>query len=95
MPAVTLNKGRYFVGNPLTIFPDWVPSPSHTYRVGMHTFYAFQFDDGYVAAIPEAAIPESLTKTKKQRSNMVFMTFDQPTIFFEQLGEGAIGNYSL
>jgi hypothetical protein len=96
MPAVTLNKGRYYVGNPLTIFPNWKPSPSQTYRVGMHTFHAFEFKNSFVAAIPVAAIAEDVLNPKdKKKTLTTLVTFDRPTVFFEQDGEGAIGTIQL
>lgn len=93
MPSVTLNKGRYWVGNPKTVFPDWVPSPSCTYRAGPYTFHAFQFGDTYVAAIPEAAMPP--VKKRGKEFPQTFMTFNEATVFFENNGSGFIGKVEL
>ena len=95
MPAVTINKGRYYVGNPLTVFPDWVSDPSCTYLEGKHTYHAFQFGEVYVAVVPVAAIGDELLKPKDKKKSLTLVTFDQPTVFFEQNGVGAVGTISL
>lgn len=96
MPAVMINKGRYYVGNPLTVFPDWTPSPSCTYREGTHTYHAFQFGKVFVAVIPVAAISDEVLKPKdKKKALTTLVTFDKPTVFFEQDGTGAVGGISL
>ena len=96
MPAVTINKGRYYVGNPLTLFPDWTPSPSCTYREGAFTFHAFKFGNSYVAVVPVGAISDELLKPKDKADALKpIVTFDGPTVFFEQNGAGAVGTISL
>lgn len=95
MPSVTINKGKYWVGDPKTIFEDWVESPSCTYRAGPYTYHAFYFSESnaYVAAIPEDGIDPTIFKTKKVPKT--FMTFDKPTVFYEHNGVGHIGSVEL
>ena len=97
MSAVTINKGQYYVGDPLVVFPNWTPSESCTYKEGMYTFHAFKFKNTYVAAIPSAAVPKSISEPtgKKKSPGSIFMTFDTPVVFFEHNGAGAIGTMSL
>lgn len=99
MPAVTLNKGVYYVGNPKDVFPGWKESPSCTYKAGIYTYNAFKFKAGFVAAVPEMAMPLEEVKTNKgdslKKASPVRMTFVKPVVFFEQNGEGAIDTVPL
>lgn len=68
MAAVTLNPGKYYVGNPKSVFPDWVPNDSCSYKTEHLNergypiwWHAFQYGGTtWVAAIPYEVIPKNL-----------------------------------
>lgn len=91
MPAVIINPGKYFVGNPLTVFPDWTPLDSCTYEVDGITFHAFQFGDVYVAAIPLKLVDPKIRKA----NGGSIASFSEITVFQETHGIGSIGNIAL
>lgn len=91
MPAVMLEKGRYWLGQPDKVFPKWKPSESCTYRAGAHTYTAFKFGKVYVAVIPEDAMPSDLPK----QLSSTFYTFDESFVFHESNGVGYAGNVTL
>lgn len=91
MPAVTLTKGQYWIGDPKLVLPDWKPSVTHTYKCGPYTFHAFKFGDSYVGAIPFDAMIY-VTQTSQQGA---FMTFKKDTVFYEQNGMGKLNGVEL
>ena len=91
MPAVIINPGKYYVGNPLTVFPDWTPLDSCTYEVDGVTFHAFPFGDVFVAAIPIKLVDSKLRKSLGTST----VTFTGPTVFQETHGIGSIGDIAL
>lgn len=93
MSATTLPKGRYWIGNPLSIFPNWLPNDSATYAIGDCTFHAFKYGDTYVAAIPDKVIPKDAFKSKKVPKS--FVNLEHNTVFWEMDGVGQIGEINL
>jgi len=59
MASITITAGKYWLGNPRRIDPQWEPSPSCLYYIGEHHYFALEYAGGPVAAIPESALPES------------------------------------
>lgn len=60
MSSVTIKPGKYYIGNPTTIFPNWTNHVSCTYEHNGVFFHAFKFGSTYVAAIPLEIIPENV-----------------------------------
>jgi hypothetical protein len=93
MSATTLPAGRYWIGNPLSIFPEWTPNDTFTYTIGNCSFHAFKYGDSYVAAIPDKAIPKDAFKSKKVPKS--FVSLEHNTVFWEVDGTGQIGTINL
>jgi hypothetical protein len=86
MPAVTLNPGKYWIGNPSTVVSKWESNPQCTYKCGEYTFHAFKFGKNYVAAIPLDAI---LSINPDFKANEI-INISVPTMFYEQNGDGVL-----
>lgn len=91
MPAVTLNPGKYWIGNPSTVVSKWESNPQCTYKCGEYTFHAFKFGKNHVAAIPLNAI---LSINPDFVANEL-INVSVPTVFYEQNGEGVLCGINL
>ena len=91
MPSVTIRGGKYWVGNPKSIFPEWEESPSCTYREGQYTYQAFKFKKSFIAVIPFELIE---TLKKQPKSGKVY-EFEQPFVFHESDGSGFVATIEL
>lgn len=91
MPAVTLNPGKYWIGNPSTVVSRWESNPQCTYKCGEYTFHAFKFGKNYVAAIPLDAV---LSINPDFKANEI-ISITVPTMFYEQNGEGFLCGINL
>lgn len=88
MPSVILKEGKYWVGNPKSVFPKWTESPSCTYREGNQLYNAFPVQDRYVAVIPA----DLIDAMKKQPKGGQMITFDAPFVFSENDGAAFVGD---
>jgi hypothetical protein len=95
MSTVLLKAGKYFVGNPRTVFPDWEPNDVGAYTADNITYFAFKYDNTYVGAIPAQVIPVNTSKSKKAVQLVPNMTLEDDTPFHCVDGVGYIGKLSL
>lgn len=92
MPAVMLNPGKYFVGDPKRFIDNWKPSESGLYKCGPYSYFAFRYNGTWIAAVPADAL-EYIEKPNLDFGQ--FMKFEKETLFFMQNGCGHIDGIEL